>query len=150
MPSSGRYAVGCRSPHTGAIIRSISGGGWGAMLQAPPATTWPILEGVAPDWVYLSITEQGVTFHDARHLLGLLAEDTETAIAKEIGNPRAKSVVIGPAGEKLVTFACIQTERRSAARGGVGLRDGVEAGQGHRGVRQRQGQAVRPGPVRPD
>ena len=34
MPSSGRYAVGCRSPHTGAIIRSISGGGWGAMLRA--------------------------------------------------------------------------------------------------------------------
>jgi len=119
MPSSGRYAVGCRSPHTGAIIRSISGGGWGAMLKAAGYDV-AILEGTAADWTYLSITEHGVTFHDARHLLGLLAEDTEAAIAREIGNPRAKSVVIGPAGEKLVTFACIQTERRSAARGGVG------------------------------
>jgi aldehyde:ferredoxin oxidoreductase len=119
MPSSGRYAVGCRSPHTGAIIRSISGGGWGAMLKAAGYDVL-ILEGAAPDWTYLSVTEQGVTFHDARHLLGRLSEDTEAAVAKELGNPRVKTVVIGPAGEKLVTFACIQTERRSAARGGVG------------------------------
>jgi len=119
MPSSGRYAVGCRSPHTGAIIRSISGGGWGAMLRAAGYDV-AILEGAAEDWVYLSITADGVAFHDARHLLGFMAEDTEAAIAKEIGNPRAKTVVVGPAAEKLVTFACIQTERRSAARGGVG------------------------------
>ncbi len=118
MPSSGRYAVGCRSPHTGAIIRSISGGGWGAQLKAA-GYDMLILEGIAPDWVYLSVTEQGVGFHDARHLLGLLAEDTEAAIARELG-AKVKSVVIGPSGEKLVSFACIQTERRSAARGGVG------------------------------
>jgi aldehyde:ferredoxin oxidoreductase len=119
MPSSGRYAVGCRSPHTGAIIRSISGGGWGALLKAAGYDAL-ILEGTAPDWVYLSVTADGVTFHDARHLLGMLADDTEHAISAEIANPRAKSVVIGPAGESLVSFACIQTERRSAARGGVG------------------------------
>lgn len=119
MPSSGRYAVGCRSPHTGAIIRSISGGGWGAMLKAS-GFDMLVLEGTAPDWVYLSVTESGVSFHDARHLLGQLAEPTEAAVAAELGNPRTKTVVIGPAGERLVTFACIQTERRSAARGGVG------------------------------
>ncbi len=119
MPSSGRYAVGCRSPHTGAIIRSISGGGWGAMLKAAGYDVL-ILEGAAPDWTYLSITADGVSFHDARPLLGLLSEDTEAAVARELGNPRVKSVVIGPAGERLITFACIQTERRSAARGGVG------------------------------
>lgn len=119
MPSSGRYAVGCRSPHTGAIIRSISGGGWGAMLKAAGFDV-AVLEGASPDWVYLSITEAGVTFHDARHLLGRLAEETEAAVAAELGNPRAKTLVIGPAGEHLVSFACIQTERRSAARGGVG------------------------------
>ncbi len=105
MPSSGRYAVGCRSPHTGAIIRSISGGGWGAMLKAAGYDVL-ILEGVSPEWVFLSITESGVTFHDARPLQGLLAAPTD--------------VVIGPAGEAQISFACIQTERRSAARGGVG------------------------------
>jgi aldehyde:ferredoxin oxidoreductase len=119
MPSSGRYAVGCRSPHTGAIIRSISGGGWGALLKGAGYDV-VILEGTAPDWVYLAITEDGVAFHDARHLLGQLADETEAAIARELDNPRVKSVVIGPSGEKLVSFACIQTERRSAARGGVG------------------------------
>ncbi|MBM3791863.1 MAG: hypothetical protein FJW35_16135, partial [Acidobacteria bacterium] len=119
MPSSGRFAVGCRSPHTGAVIRSICGGGWGAMLKASGYDAL-ILEGAASDWTYLSITDRGVAFHDARHLLGRLSEETESAIAAELGNPRVKTVVIGPAGEKLVTFACIQTERRSAARGGVG------------------------------
>ncbi len=119
MPSSGRYTVGCRSPHTGAIIRSVSGGGWGAMLKGAGYDAL-ILEGAATDWVYLSVTADGVTFHDARPLLGLLTEETEAAMARQLGNARAKSVVIGPSGEKLVSFACIQTERRSAARGGVG------------------------------
>jgi aldehyde:ferredoxin oxidoreductase len=119
MPSSGRYAVGCRSPHTGAIIRSISGGGWGAMLKAAGYDVL-ILEGRAADWTYLSITDRGVEFRDARRLLGLLTEDTEAAIAAELRDPHVKSAVIGPAGERLVSFACIQTQRRSAARGGVG------------------------------
>jgi len=119
MPSSGRFAVGCRSPHTGAIIRSICGGGWGAMLKAA-GYDMLILEGAAPEWTYLAVTDKGVAFHDARHLLGKLTEETESAIAAELGHPRPKVASIGPAGEKLVSFACIQTERRSAARGGVG------------------------------
>ena len=119
IPSSGRYAVGTRSPHTGAIIRSISGGQWGALLKKAGYDAL-ILEGRSPEWIYLSITEDGVEFRDARHLLGLLTEDTEAAIQKDLDNPKARSCVIGPAGEKLVSFACIQTERRSAGRGGVG------------------------------
>ena len=129
MPSSGRYAVGCRSPHTGAIIRSISGGGWGAQLKAAGFDVL-ILEGVSPDWVYLSVTERGVSFHAARPILGLLAEQAEAAIATALGNPHVKSAVIGPAGEKLISYACIQTERRSAARGGVGCVMGTKRVKG--------------------
>lgn len=119
IASSGRYAVGSLSPHTGTIMRCISGGAWGAQLRFA-GYDMLILEGASDDWIYLSVTEDGVEFRDARGMLGLLTEETEEAIREDLGNRKAVSAVIGPAGEKQVTFACIQTERRSAGRGGLG------------------------------
>lgn len=117
--SSGRYVVGGFSPHSLSYTRSVSGGAWGAQLR------WAgydmlIIEGAADSWKYLYITDNGVEFRDAEQLLGLTTEETEKKILELENNTRAKVVSIGPAGEKLVTMACIQTERRSAGRGGCG------------------------------
>lgn len=119
FPASGRYVVGGYSPHSRSYTRSVSGGAWGANLK------WAgydmlILEGAAKDWQYLYVTENGVEFRDASGLLGLMTDDAEKKIIEELGNDRAKAATIGPAGEKLVTMACLQTERRSAGRGGIG------------------------------
>jgi aldehyde:ferredoxin oxidoreductase len=119
MPSSGRYVVGTLSPLTGAYIRSVSGGAWGAFLKFAGYDMLSI-EGTSEEWCYLSITSNGAEFRDARPMTGMLTEETEEAIRRDLGNPRARCAVIGPAGEKLVRHACIQTERRSAGRGGVG------------------------------
>lgn len=119
MPASGRYVVGTLSPLTRAYIRSVSGGAWGAFLKFAGYDLL-IIEGAAAQWCYLYIHSDGVEFRDASHLLGKLTEDTEAAICEELGNPKARSCVIGPSGEKRVRHACIQTERRSAGRGGIG------------------------------
>ena len=119
MPSSGRYVVGTRSPLSGAYIRAVSGGAWGAFLKFAGYDAL-IIEGVAPQWCYLYIDAGGVQFRDASSLLGKLTEETETAVCEDLGNRKVRSCVIGPAGEKLIRQACIQTERRSAGRGGVG------------------------------
>jgi aldehyde:ferredoxin oxidoreductase len=119
MPSSGRYVVGTLSPLTGAYIRAVSGGAFGAYLKFAGFDLL-VVEGSAEEWCYLSITPRGVEFRDARPFCGLLTEPAEEAIRKDLGNPRARCAVIGPAGEKLVRHACIQTDRRSAGRGGVG------------------------------
>ena len=119
MPSSGRYVVGTLSPLTGTYLRSVSGGAWGAYLKYAGYDLL-IIEGSASRWCYLSITENEVTFHSADKMIGLLTEETEAAIRDDLGNPRTRSCVIGPAGEKLVRHACIQTDRRSAGRGGIG------------------------------
>lgn len=119
MPSSGRYVVGGLSPLTHAYIRSVSGGAFGARLKNAGYDVL-IVEGSASDWTYLYITSEGVEFRDATPMLGLLTEETEAAIVSDIGNKKAKCCVIGPSGEKLVRHACIQSERRSAGRGGAG------------------------------
>lgn len=119
MPSSGRYVVGTLSPLTGAYIRSVSGGAFGAQLKLAGYDLL-VIEGAADAWCYLSITASGVEFRDAQPIVGLLTEEAEAAIRRDLGNPRARCAVIGPAGEKRVRYACIQSDRRSAGRGGVG------------------------------
>jgi len=119
MPSSGRYVVGTLSPLTGTFMRSVSGGAWGAFLKYAGYDLL-IIEGCADRWCYLAVTNQGVELRSAEKMAGMLTEATEAAISDDLGDPRVRSCVIGPAGEKLVRHACIQTQRRSAGRGGAG------------------------------
>ncbi|MEG2929648.1 MAG: aldehyde ferredoxin oxidoreductase family protein [Oscillospiraceae bacterium] len=119
FPASGRYVVGGFSPHSLSYTRSVSGGAWGANLK------WAgydmlIIEGASDTWQYIYVTENGVEFKDAQDLCGLSTEETEEKIIEKLDNPRAKVATIGPSGEKMVTMACVQTERRSAGRGGIG------------------------------
>jgi len=129
MPSSGRFVVSTLSPATGIYTRAVSGGAWGAYLKFAGYDLL-ILEGQATEWCYLFITDAGVEFRNARNLLGMLTEETEAAIARDLGNDRVKTCVIGPAGEKQVCFSAIQTERRSAARGGIGAVMGAKRVKG--------------------
>ncbi|MFQ6066270.1 MAG: aldehyde ferredoxin oxidoreductase family protein, partial [bacterium] len=71
--------------------------------------------------VYLEISENGVAFHSARHLWGKDTYETEDKVLQEIGVPGAQAVVIGPAGERMVAFACLENNYwRSAGRTGMG------------------------------
>jgi len=62
-----------------------------------------------------------VTFHNAASLWGKDTYSTEKAVLEKVNVPGAQAAVIGPAGENLVRFACIENNRwRSAGRTGMG------------------------------
>src|SRR5439155_15080232 len=105
---------------TGAITTSNSGGHWGPELKYAGYDLL-ILEGRAPRPCTLVIAEGRVDIRDASHLWGRTTSETEDALRAEIGMPDAIIASIGPAGEKLVRFACIINDKhRAAGRSGVG------------------------------
>ncbi|WP_369689042.1 aldehyde ferredoxin oxidoreductase family protein [Carboxydothermus islandicus] len=120
MLGSSRYGVFSKSPLTGLYAESYSGG---KVAPAIRKTGYDaiILEGASSKPVYLEITDSTVKFHDATHLWGKDTYYTEDKVLEEVGVPGAQAVVIGPAGENLVRFACIENNYwRSAGRTGLG------------------------------
>jgi aldehyde:ferredoxin oxidoreductase len=118
-PSGGRYDVVTRSPLTGAIAASNSGGTWGPELKFA-GYDMLIVEGKAPKPVYLWIKNDGVELRDATHVWGKLVPDTTDAI-REATDDGAKIACIGPAGENRVLIAAIMNDmHRAAGRSGVG------------------------------
>ena len=118
-----RYMIVTKSPLTEAVACSNIGGYFGPELKFA-GYDMVILEGRAPDPVYLSIEDDHVEIKPAEHLWGKNTVETEDIIRSEIGDPRkAKETqisTIGPAGEKLVRIACIMHAGHAAGRSGVG------------------------------
>jgi len=115
-----RYMVLCKSPLTGAIACSNSGGYWGPELKFA-GYDMIIFEGKAEKPVYLWIYNDAVELRDASHLWGKGVWDTEDAIRAEVAEPDCRIAGIGPAGENLVRFACVVNDKhRAAGRSGVG------------------------------
>ena len=81
------------------------------------------ISGKSGSPTYLVIDENGVQFKPAASLWGKLTRDTVEAI-QAIEGQDADAVAIGPAGEKLVRFACMVHYWRGregvAGRGGIG------------------------------
>ncbi len=118
VPTGGRYMVVTKSPLTGMIACSNSGGVWGAILKY---AGWDaiVVEGKADAPVYLEINDHEVTLHDASDLWGKKSLETES-ILKE--RHTGYSVLnIGPAGENQALLAAIMNDGdRAAGRSGVG------------------------------
>lgn len=120
MYGSSRYAVFAKSPQTGLFGEASSGGKVAPALHATGYDAI-MLEGVSDSPVYLEINDQQVLFHSAEHLWGKETYETEDVVLAEVNVPKAQAVVIGPAGENLVSFACIENNYwRSAGRSGIG------------------------------
>jgi len=118
-PSTGRYNVVTKSPLTGAIAASNSGGSFGPEVKFA-GYDMIIIEGRAAHPVYLWIQDDKVEIRDAGALWGKLVPDTTDAI-RAATHDDAKVACIGPAGEKLSLLACIMNEmHRAAGRSGVG------------------------------
>jgi aldehyde:ferredoxin oxidoreductase len=118
-PTGARYMVTTKSPLTGAISCSNSGGNFGAEIKKSGHDAI-ILEGKSPRPVYLWINGDRAELRSAEHLWGLTTHETDDALRRETDG-KAKTAVIGPAGEKLVRIAAIMNDRdRAAGRSGVG------------------------------
>jgi aldehyde:ferredoxin oxidoreductase len=80
-----------------------------------------VIQGKSERPSYLWIKDGVVEIRDAGHLWGKDTRETQKAIQQELGDPEIKVVCIGPAGERLVRFACLITETGDAAgRTGMG------------------------------
>jgi len=117
--SCSRWIVTTKSPLTGGMFRSSAGGGFGAELKSAGFDVL-IVEGKADKPVYIWIKDEHVEIKNADQLTGLLSNETTSAIRRELKDDKIKVAAIGPSGEKLVRFAAIVDDRRTASRGGVG------------------------------
>ncbi len=120
-PTSARFSVSTKSPLTGTILDSNSGGKWGVRIKGAGYDVI-IVTGKADSPVWLCVDEAGITINDASKLWGLDVQATTDSLLGQINRPQLASVAcIGPAGEKLVRFASMINDRsRAAGRGGVG------------------------------
>lgn len=118
-PSAGRYHVVTKSPLTGAIAGSNSGGTFGPELHYAGYDA-VIIEGKAASPVYLFIKDDQVEIRDAAKVWGKWVPETSELLKAETDD-EAKVACIGPAGEKLGLMAAIMNDmHRAAGRSGVG------------------------------
>ncbi|MCJ7456395.1 aldehyde ferredoxin oxidoreductase family protein [Candidatus Bathyarchaeota archaeon] len=118
-PTSGRYSVITRSPLTGTIFDSNSGGHFGVQLKR---SGWDavVVEGKAEKPSYLWIRDESIEIRNADHIWGSNTHTTEDTVKSET-DKEAKVACIGPAGERQVLIsAIINDKHRAAGRGGVG------------------------------
>lgn len=118
-PTGGRYMVVTKSPLTGTIASSNSGGKWGAEFKFAGYDVL-ILEGKSDNPVYISIKDDQVEIKDAGHLWGMMTTECTELLQKEEG-VQSKVLMIGPAGEKLSNISAVMNDLdRAAGRSGVG------------------------------
>ena len=115
-----RYMVVAKSPLTGILAWSSSGGHWGPELKYA-GYDGVVIEGAAEKPVYLWIDDEFVEIRSAKSLWGATTGQTEERVRKELKDEEIRVACIGPAGEKLVRFGCIINDRaRAAGRCGMG------------------------------
>lgn len=118
VPNSGKLAIASKSPATGTILDCSIGGHVAAELKYAGYDA-VIIEGKAKEPVYLMIDDEKIELHNAVPLWGKGAHETEHLLTEKLGD--VITLAIGPAGENLLTTACISSELyRQAGRGGIG------------------------------
>ena len=113
-PNSSRFNISTISPLTGILTSSNCGGDFGLWLKRCGYDA-VIFTGKSKKPVTVSITHNDVVFVDASNLWGMTTSETQERLPKRSGK-----LVIGPAGENKVLYACVFSGERTAGRGGVG------------------------------
>jgi len=116
--SVSRWVACTKSPLTGCIARSCSGGDLGAWMKFA-GYDFILIEGISEKPVYLYVTPEGAQLKDAAGLWGKDTAYTQDWLVREYGKD-IRTACIGPAAEKLVKFCAIVSGRRTASRCGVG------------------------------
>ncbi len=120
FPGAGRGSVAARSPLTGGFGCAEFGGYFSAELRHAGWDTL-IVQGRAPEPVYLHIVDDQVEIRPAAALWGLETGPAQAAILAEVGDPKTRVACIGPAGENRVRYAAVIADLRHAAgRTGLG------------------------------
>ncbi len=117
-PSSSRTKVMAMSPN-GLMGSAGIGGSLGAAIRHA-GYDGVVVEGRSGGPAYLHVQDQSVEIRDAERLWHQDTQETASLIQEELNDP-VEILSIGPAGENLVSFACLITGMGSAAgRYGLG------------------------------
>ena len=121
IPGNNKICVTFKSPLTNTYSYSLCGGHWGPELKFA-GFDGLIIEGKAKSPVYMTINNSKVEIRSAEKIWGNLIPESEKILREEIGGDKSFQIaLIGPAGEKLVNFACITAGLyREFGRGGAG------------------------------
>jgi aldehyde:ferredoxin oxidoreductase len=115
-----RYTVAAKSPLTGGYGEAEAGGFWGPELKFAGFDAL-VITGKAAKPSYLWINDGQVELRSAEKIWGLETGPAQEKIREEVKEKRARVALIGPAGEKLVRFACVVNELKHAnGRTGMG------------------------------
>lgn len=120
IPGSGRHVVISKSPLTGFLGESYSGGYFGTYLKKT-GYDGIVITGRSELPQYLIISPKDIIFGNAhnRGLMGKSPSQVQDILKKKYGDIRVSA--IGAAGERLVRFACIINDRnRANGRCGLG------------------------------
>jgi aldehyde:ferredoxin oxidoreductase len=108
------------SPETSAVADSQAGGDIGPMIKRAGYDAI-VVAGRAASPSYLLVDGDDVQIKDAAHLWGRSVLDVNETLSSEIGGKKISILQCGPAGEKLVRFACLMADLHDVAgRTGLG------------------------------
>jgi aldehyde:ferredoxin oxidoreductase len=119
LPSNGKTHFGTKSPANGGYADSNMGGHFGPAIKYA-GYDGIVLTGKATHPSYLFIEDETVEIRPAEAYWGKGSITAEEMLKQMLGDD-FQIITIGPAGEKLVKFACISHDfGRQAGRTGVG------------------------------
>ncbi|MCD6584715.1 MAG: aldehyde ferredoxin oxidoreductase family protein [Desulfobacteraceae bacterium] len=127
IPSASRTVVVTKSPctspansphpHASTVSYSNMGGFLGPEIRFA-GYDGIVISGKAPTPSYIVIKDDQVEIRDAGHFWGMKTDAFDKILIQELNNKRFQTCYIGPAGENLVSYACIlHTAARAAGRG---------------------------------
>jgi aldehyde:ferredoxin oxidoreductase len=119
LPNSGKLVIASKSPLTGGYGDGNSGS-WAAVNIRKAGYDALVIEGKASKPVILHIKDKMCEFLDASYLWGTSSFEAEDQLRKK-HSKLAGIISIGPAGENLVKFATVVSQKgRSGGRPGMG------------------------------
>lgn len=113
-----RWMTCTRSPLTGAFARSVCGADFGAWMKFAGYEII-IIEGRADRPSYIHISGDGCRVLDAGEIWGTDTKQTQQWLTGQHGK-NTRAACIGQAGENLVKYAAVVSDRRTAGRCGTG------------------------------
>ncbi|RJP74136.1 MAG: aldehyde:ferredoxin oxidoreductase [Candidatus Abyssobacteria bacterium SURF_17] len=121
-PVSGvsRFCVAAISPETGAVGDTQAGGSFGPMLKSAGFDAI-VITGRAKKPSYILVDDDSIQIRDATELTGKTVLAVHDILAEEYGKKNVSILQCGPAGERLVRFACLMADLNDVAgRTGMG------------------------------
>ncbi len=118
VPMASKFCVVSKSPQTGGFTKGFCGGEFGQEIKF---AGWDgiIICGACEEWTHIHIEDDKVYFKKAEDLKGVYTSLTQKILKERYGED-IKTLVIGPAGENLVKYACIISDLRAVGTGGIG------------------------------